>query len=74
MQGLCDPGCGNDCRGNANNTATDVGANFLANNWHHRNGSGGVEPVRFIIAAGKICVAVRESHGGENGEAGASLT
>lgn len=57
-----------NCRGNclANNAAADVGANFLAKNWHHRNWSGGGEPVRFIVAAGKVTgsfVAVGERHG-----------
>lgn len=60
-----------------NDTAADVGANFLVKHWHHGIGSCGRQPIGFVVAAGEVTgsfVAVGERHGGENGEAGARLT
>lgn len=57
-------------------TAADVGANLLAKEWHHGYGSGGGEPIRFVVATREVTgsfVAVGERHGGKNLEAGASL-
>lgn len=67
--------CGRNCL--AHHTAADVGDNLLAKEWHHGNGSGGGEPIGFVIATRVVTggfVAVGERHGGENREAGASLT
>ena len=66
------------CRRNclAHNTAADVGANLLAKQRHHGYGSSGGEPIGFVVATGVVTgsfVTVRERHGGENREAGASL-
>lgn len=66
--------CRRDCL--ANYTAADVGANLPAKQWHHGYGSGGGEPIGFVVATREVTggfVAVGERHGGENGEAGASL-
>lgn len=57
-------------------TAADVGPNCLAKKWYHGYGSGGGEPIGFVVATGVVTgsfVAVGERHGGENREAGASL-
>lgn len=59
-----------------NHTAADLEANFLAKDRHHGNGSGGGEPIGFVIATREVAgsiIAVGERHGGENREAGASL-
>lgn len=53
-----------------------MGANLLAEEGHHGYGSGGGEPIGFVVATGVVAasfVAVGERHGGENTETGASL-
>lgn len=60
----------------ADNAAADVGADLLADEWHHGYRSGGGEPIGLVVATGEVAggfVAVRERHGGENTEAGAGL-
>lgn len=66
------------CRRNCltHHTAADVGANLLAKKWHHGYGSGGGEPIGFVVTTREVTgsfVAVGKRHCGENREAGASL-
>lgn len=64
------------CNCLTNNAAADVGADLLAEEWHHRYWGSGGEPIGLVIATGEVAggfVAVGERHGGEDTEAGASL-